>query len=95
MNAIDQAIKVLNRIHAADPTVMPALISHRVPCNEAVAADPAVQVGVIPAGFEVGILGIINGIFGCDSSGRGFIAADYDEGYNGFTLTRFVRLDAE
>lgn len=45
----DRAVEVLNRVHEADPTVLPALIAYRVPCNEVVADDPAVVVGVTEA----------------------------------------------
>lgn len=82
---VGTAIEVLNRIHHADPTVLPALIEHRVPCNQAVADDPMVQAGsrsVAPESndppYEVGFLGILNGIFGIDERGWGHIAANYD-----------------
>jgi hypothetical protein len=29
---------------------------------------------------EVGLLGIINGLFGIDEGGRGYISANYDKG---------------
>lgn len=81
--AIDQAIEVLNRIHQADSRVLPALIAHRVTCNNWVAADPTVQVGVVDLDgdvmFEVGLLGIINGLFGVDENKYGYIAAFTDE----------------
>lgn len=80
MPAILEAIAVLNRVHEADPTVMPALIALRVPCNEVVAADPSVQVKANEDGtFEVGILGLINGIFGVDARNVGYVAADVDK----------------
>lgn len=87
--AIEEAIAVLNRIHEADPMVLPALISLRVPCNEAVANDPAVQVGVHEDEFEVGVLGIINGIFGTNDDGWGWICAKLDDHKNivGFDWT--------
>lgn len=80
--AADEAIEVLNRIHKADPTVLPALIAHRVPCNKDVAVDPTVQVGLRAdksGGYEVGFLGVINGFFGVDDNTWGFIAAIYDD----------------
>lgn len=82
--AIDQAISVLNRIHRADSRVLPALITHRVPCNNWVAADPTVQVGVVgvvggSVMYEVGLLGIINGLFGVDENKYGYITAYCDE----------------
>lgn len=126
------AVDVLNRIHRLDPTVLPQLIEFRVPCNEALADDPTVQVqareicpscrgtlwtedenweperpwngersigeGLIPCGacneggwsvdpkepgmdpgYEVGLLGIINGLFGVRwEDGPGFIGARSD-----------------
>lgn len=83
MTTVDEAIEVLNRIHGADPSVLPALINHRVPCNAALAADPTVQVGASPdepdGPYEVGLLGVVNGLFGVDDQSWGFIAADYDD----------------
>ena len=79
-DAIDNAIEVLNRVHAADPTILPALIQHRVPCNEAVCDDPTVQVGLHDGEWKVGLLGIVNGLFGVvEAGGSGWICADFDD----------------
>ncbi len=81
---------MLNRVHRADPTVLPALIAHRVPCNLAVADDPTVQVHRVKDTddeWEVGVLGIINGLYGIQGpKAVGFIAAEYDDG----ELTHFA-----
>lgn len=84
--AIRDAIGVLNRVHAADPTVLPVLFAHRVRCNEALADDPSVQVKQREGHCDVGLLGIINGLFGVDAATRGFISAHYDGG----ELTHFA-----
>lgn len=96
------AVDVLNRIHNADAAVLPALIGYRVPCNLALADDPTVQVRPRPAisnppafngrPFEVGLLGILNGILGLRTpppQTQGWIAAVYDERHEltGFCLT--------
>lgn len=94
------AVAVLNRIHDADGDVMPALISMRVTCNEAVRDDPTVQVGAFradgtqvgtgaalantpepafPDHYEVGFLGVLNGIFGIRDDGKGYIGAQYTD----------------
>lgn len=96
MTTVDEAVSVLNEIHAADPTVLPALIACRVPCNDIVADHPTVQVGPSredPDGPNlVGLLGVLNGVFGImPNSGSGYIAAYYDD--DG-TLTHFGNLDA-
>lgn len=79
---LTHALSVLNRIHALDPTVMPALIGYRVPCNDALAADPTVQVGSSGEKYEVGLLGILNGLFGVDENDWGFIYARFDKDKN-------------
>ncbi len=78
--SVFEAIDVLNRVHRADPTVLPKLIAERVRCNDELAKDPTVQVGeTSDHEYEVGFLGILNGIHGVDSNGQGFIAARYDD----------------
>lgn len=93
------AVDVLNRIHAADPLVLDQLVSARVSCNQALADDPTVQVGGFNAegepvrsdgpavAYQVGLLGILNGIFGVQENGQGYIAAVFA---NGFHIDRFV-----
>lgn len=77
---VKEVIDTLNRIHTKDPTVLPTLISFRVPCNEELAGDPTVQVGKSENGWNVGLLGILNGICGVNASDIGFVAAYYDKG---------------
>lgn len=95
-----EAVAVLNRIHESDPTVLPALIGYRVPCNYRLMRDPTVQVGprrdLTPGGlfpgrvYEVGLLGIINGLFGVHGeSSTGYIGAQYDGDHR---LVEFVVL---
>ena len=69
-------INVMKRALAADPEAVRALIETRVPCNDALANDPTIQV-VDDAGVtKVGLLGILNGIAGCVyPDGPGFVAA--------------------
>lgn len=81
LRSADEAIELLNGIHAADPTVLQALIAHRVPCNEALVKHPTVQVGPSASGgWEVGLLGILNGLFGICPDGYGRIAAILKDG---------------
>lgn len=82
--SLDNAIEVLNRINEQDPTVLPELFAYRVPCNVGVANDPTVQVGFVNDDiesnqYEVGLLGILNGLFGLDSQGWGYIVAVMDD----------------
>lgn len=87
---VEEAIAVLNRVHALDPNVMQALIEFRVECNEQLADDETVQVavkgeqlhrasGTELAEYNVGLLGILNGIFGIQpDTTTGYIAAVYN-----------------
>lgn len=76
---IDAAIEALNSMLAADPDAMLALISHRVSCNDALADHPSCQVGGEPGAWVVGLLGVLNGIFGTDEQGWGYISATLDD----------------
>ena len=77
---VDQAIEVLNRIHEKDPRVMLTLISARVICNQELADDETVQVKSTSEHYLVGLLGILNGIFGIREDGKGYIVANFEEG---------------
>lgn len=89
--AIHNAVDVLNRIHSKDRTVLPALIFFRTPCNDELANDETVQCGLVEGTdkFEVGFLGVLNGIFGIDERGWGYIYAHFDDDKN---LTHFSTL---
>lgn len=77
---VQEVIEVLNRIHEKDPTVLPALINYRVPCNNILSEDPTVQVGMnADGGWEVGLLGILNGVCGVNASDIGYIAARFEK----------------
>lgn len=84
MVSIEDTIQYLNEVHLLDPTVFPALVEHQVKCNKALADHPTVQVDAVPClngsstDFRVGLLGVLNGLFGVDSRGYGYIAAQYD-----------------
>lgn len=71
----EKVVVLLNEIHAADPAALAALVAARVPCNSALADHPSVQVGQTDdGGFEVGIMGVLNGLCGVDQQGRGAVA---------------------
>ncbi len=91
---VDAAISLLNEILEIDPQALSQLIEHRVPCNAELGDHPTVQV----TGYKsletltVGLLGILNGLFGVDEEGWGAIAARYEDD----DLTRvveFIRSD--
>jgi len=71
------AIHLLNEAVAADPEAVTQLVETRVPTNESMAEHPTIQVGATdsPKHYMVGLLGLINGLFGVNSRGSGYIAA--------------------
>ena len=89
---IDETIELLNSMLNADRPATAALVANRVPCNEALADHDTIQVSEQNGGFHVGLLGVINGLFGVDEYGWGPIATvwTHDVGEFGF-LERFER----
>lgn len=77
---LDHAIGVLNEMVAADPVAARSLTDHRVPCNDTLKDHPTIQV----LAFEgepalVGMLGVLNGIFGADEDGWGAVVAEFSD----------------
>lgn len=78
---IDDAIALLNEALRLDPNAMNALIDARVVCNSALAEHPTIQVDGRTEAPRVGILGVLNGLFGVREDGWGPITAMVDEGH--------------
>lgn len=73
-------VAALNEILTTDRDALESLISHRVRCSDALADHATVQVAERPdGGYEVGLLGILNGIAGCDANKYGAIIAHFYE----------------
>lgn len=98
-------VALLNEALELDPVAISALCVHRVPCQIGLAMHPKIQVKQIGAQslvqYEVGMIGILNGLCGVDSEGRGAIAAEFDDKEafgdpdNPPRVLRFVVLDRE
>jgi hypothetical protein len=86
---IDFTINFLNALIEIDEPAMRALVETRVPCSMALADHRTVQVqahdGAEPV---VGVLGILNGLFGVDEEGWGPLTAVFE---NDGTLACFKR----
>lgn len=85
---VAEVVHVLNQLLEINRASITRLINYREPCNEALANHPTVQVhttefedGALKGGkvYSVGLLGILNGLFGVDDSGSGFIAGEFDD----------------
>ena len=98
MKPIDRAIhavNVLNRAYEADPHAMQKLVNHRVVCNKQLAEDETIQVGIREhtQDYEVGLIGIINGICGIDRDGWGHVAAIVGEDQKTVKGFKIIRAD--
>lgn len=79
--SIEETVNFLNELLKIDPIAITALFSMRIGCNGALADHETVQV-LVSSGtyFQVGMVGILNGLFGIDEHGWGHITIDYDDG---------------
>lgn len=78
---LDQAIESLNNMIETDRLAMHALVETRVPCQDML-SHPTVRCVRTEdgKGWEVGLLGILNGLFGAvSSSNLGAITAVFDD----------------
>ena len=75
---IDDVIELLNDAFAKDPEAMSLLAQARVVCNDMLADHPTIQVGKFDEKYKVGLIGILNGIFGTNDKGWGVISGDFD-----------------
>lgn len=96
---IDDAIELLNSaVEADDEAIRELCFDKRVNCNEELSTHPTIQAhcydedGNVLDNCSVGVLGIINGLFGIDENGWGVIGAVLDDKRN---IVEFTRLDKQ
>ena len=73
---------LLNELLRLDPKCILTLIAHREPCNDSISEHPTVQVQPDTSSdhtSQVGILGIINGMFGVRDDGMGPICYETED----------------
>lgn len=85
--AADRAIDMLNDALQRDPVAISALVAARVPCNEVLADHDTIQVWFKDGEYRIGLLGVLNGLFGKHNDGYGRIAAVVDDD----VVTSFIR----
>lgn len=66
----ERCVALLQEMIDLDAAAVTALCAARVPCNEALAAHPTVQVGGEVGAAEVGLLGVLNGLCGAYEEGE-------------------------
>ena len=77
---IDNAISVLNEALKLDREAVSNLLTYRVKCNAQLANHNTIQVGIVDETCMVGMMGLINGLFGIDEDGFGFISYEHENG---------------
>ena len=75
-----EVIELLNELIEKDQVAIQTLFENRVVCNKVIAEHPTVQVSDL-SGTEylVGMIGVLNGLFGITKNGSGGIVALYEE----------------
>lgn len=83
---VDDAINYLNDLLQIAPAEIQTLVALRIPAPQSLVEHETVQVQSPTVALDgppvVGLLGILNGLFGTDLDGAGPIAAVYDEDWN-------------
>lgn len=74
-----KVVAFLNELLEIDRQAIAALIANRIPCCEALAEHPTVQVAAQHGGYHVGMLGVLNGLCGTMADGGGPIMAVFDK----------------
>jgi hypothetical protein len=76
----EDAVELLNDALICDRDAISRLVQKRISCTHGLADHPTIQCRETQARrFSVGVLGIINGLFGVDSRGYAPITAVYDD----------------
>jgi hypothetical protein len=78
--SLNDVIKILNEALESDREAITKLFTSRVECNEDLANHPTIQVGDYHGNGKhmVGILGLLNGLFGIRADGRGYLCAYFE-----------------
>lgn len=88
---IDDTINFLNELLKIDSEAIINLVEYRVLCNDELSDHPTVQVSYDKThGYcKVGLMGIINGLFGTDEDGWGAICINIQDG----KIINFARVE--
>ncbi|MDO8640823.1 MAG: hypothetical protein Q7R33_04715 [Nitrosarchaeum sp.] len=83
-----QVCNTLNELLKLDPKCAHDLVSYRTKCNKAVADHPTIQVQqfMVDKFPKIGIIGLINGMFGIRNDGMGAICFEIQNG----KILRFI-----
>ena len=88
---VTDVIAYLNSLVETDSLAIRAMLCMRIPCNEALADDPTCIVDQWEQGFTVGLMGLINGMFGLNENDIGKIAYMMNEDGSGLQFIETVQ----
>lgn len=92
VNLARRIVALLNEMLSLDPNATLELMRLHVSCNESLAGHPTIQVGATDAHsftYEVGLLGVLNGLVGVNSAQLGVISAEL-EGEDWASVTKII-----
>jgi len=75
---IDEIIIFLNSLLDLDRDAISAIFQNYVPCNDSFRTHPTVQVDTDDGKCVVSMIGILNGLYGTQDNGSGFITKVVD-----------------
>ena len=79
---IQDVCDLLNEMLKLDPKATKCLAQNKVSCNRSIAEHPSIQVSETDQGYYVGMVGILNGLFGTGTDNMGAICYKLDDGGN-------------
>ena len=85
---LTETIDILNSALLADQKAVTELFFDRKKCNVYMANHETIQCGMIKGEYYVGVLGLLNGMFGIDENGYGAIMMVIEEG----KITKFKKV---
>lgn len=88
-DSITKAVRVLNEAIEADHSAIIQLFRIKIPCGPKLVEHPTIQVS---KQHTIGTFGLINGLFGTDETGYGFIEAEVDADENGL-ITKIYKFN--
>jgi hypothetical protein len=91
--SVQDVLELLNEILEKDPECVQSLVNQRVKCNDAVANHPTIQVQKFKKDKypKVGLIGILNCLFGMRADGMGPICASVIKSGKILKILKFER----
>jgi len=91
--SMDDVVAYLNELIQLDRPAMEALFEYLAPCDKALAGHSTMRVLKWDSGYRVGMLGVLNGLFGSGDKGRITLCWEGNRESNSLTVKRILLLD--